>query len=70
MKKVLVPIDFSNQSENALITAANFAKKFDNNFTYIKKWVPEFQELTYPTPIVDHKFARERCLKTYKEALN
>ena len=45
-------------------------KKFDNNFTYIKKWVPEFQELTYPTPIVNHKFARERCLKTYKEALN
>ncbi|AUC14199.1 universal stress protein UspA [Tenacibaculum sp. SZ-18] len=28
MKKVLVPIDFSEQSENALITAANFAKKF------------------------------------------
>ena len=36
---------------------------------YIKKWVPEFQELTYPTPIVEHKFARERCLKTYKEAV-
>jgi deoxyribodipyrimidine photo-lyase len=31
--------------------------------------VPEFQELTYPTPMVDHKFARERCLSTYKEAL-
>ncbi|MFY7670085.1 universal stress protein [Tenacibaculum sp. MEBiC06402] len=29
MKRVLVPIDFSTQSENALITAANFAKKFD-----------------------------------------
>ncbi|CAL2060804.1 universal stress protein [Tenacibaculum sp. 190524A05c] len=29
MKRVLVPVDFSNQSENALITAANFAKKFD-----------------------------------------
>lgn len=28
MKKVLVPIDFSEQSENALITAANFARKF------------------------------------------
>jgi len=42
---------------------------FDKEHTYIKKWVPEFQELTYPTPMVDHKFARERCLSTYKEAL-
>jgi deoxyribodipyrimidine photo-lyase len=45
-------------------------QKFDKDLNYIKKWVPEFQELTYPLPIVDHKFARERCLKTYKEALN
>ena len=44
-------------------------KKFDKDFSYIKKWVPDFQELTYPSPMVDHKFARERCLKTYKEAL-
>lgn len=43
--------------------------KFDKKLEYIKKWVPDFQELTYPTPIVDHKMARERCLKTYKEAL-
>jgi deoxyribodipyrimidine photo-lyase len=42
---------------------------FDKEHTYIKKWVPEFQELTYTKPMVDHKFARERCLKTYKEAL-
>ena len=45
-------------------------KKFDNELEYIKKWVPDFQELTYPNPIVDHKIARERCLKTFKEALN
>lgn len=44
-------------------------QKFDKKLEYIKKWVPDFQELTYPTPIVDHKLARERCLKTYKEAL-
>jgi deoxyribodipyrimidine photo-lyase len=43
--------------------------KFDKDLDYIKKWVPDFQELTYPTPIVEHKFARERCLKTYKEAI-
>ena len=42
---------------------------FDKQHTYIKKWVPDYQELTYPTPMVDHKFARERCLTTYKEAL-
>ncbi|WP_282124058.1 cryptochrome/photolyase family protein [Algibacter mikhailovii] len=45
-------------------------QKFDKNLEYIKTWVPDFQELTYPTPIVDHKFARERCLSVYKEALN
>ena len=44
-------------------------QKFDKNFNYIKKWVPEYQELTYASPIVEHKFARERCLQTYKEAL-
>ena len=44
-------------------------KKFDKDFSYIRKWVPDFQELTYPSPMVDHKFARERCLRTYKEAL-
>jgi deoxyribodipyrimidine photo-lyase len=45
-------------------------QKFDKDLNYIKQWVPDFQELTYPLPIVDHKFARERCLETYKTALN
>lgn len=44
-------------------------KKFDPDFKYIKNWVPEFEELTYPQPIVDHKMARERCLQVYKIAL-
>lgn len=44
-------------------------KKFDPELKYIKKWVPEFQELSYPKPIVDHKFARERCLDTFKAGL-
>jgi deoxyribodipyrimidine photo-lyase len=44
-------------------------EKFDKQLEYINKWVPEFQELSYPTPIVDHKFARERCLHAYKTAL-
>lgn len=45
-------------------------QKFDKDLNYIKKWVPDFQELSYPTQMVDHKMARERCLTTYKEALN
>jgi deoxyribodipyrimidine photo-lyase len=45
-------------------------KKFDKDQKYIQKWVPDYQELTYPQPIVDHKLARERCLNTYKSALN
>jgi deoxyribodipyrimidine photo-lyase len=44
-------------------------KKFDKDLEYIQKWVPDFQELTYPKEMVDHKEARERCLKVYKEAL-
>jgi deoxyribodipyrimidine photo-lyase len=46
-------------------------KKFDKDLKYIKKWVPEFSDpFKYPSPIVDHKFARERCLKVYKEGLS
>ncbi len=44
-------------------------KKFDKDLKYIKKWVPEVEDISYPTPIVDHKEARERCLATYKIAL-
>ena len=45
-------------------------KKFDKNHDYIKKWVPNYQSPSYPKPIVEHKMARERCLETYKSALN
>ena len=44
-------------------------KKFDRDFEYIKRWVPEFGTAEYPAPIVEHKMARERCLRVYKEAL-
>ncbi|WP_394972313.1 cryptochrome/photolyase family protein [uncultured Croceitalea sp.] len=43
--------------------------KFDKQKEYINKWVPELQELTYPQKMVDHKMARERCLRVYKEAV-
>jgi deoxyribodipyrimidine photo-lyase len=44
-------------------------KKFDPQLKYIKHWIPEYDELTYIKPIVDHKYARERVLSTYKTAL-
>ena len=44
-------------------------KKFDKENKYIKKWVPEYGTDKYVDPIVDHKEARERCLSTYKSAL-
>ncbi|MBF02226.1 MAG: deoxyribodipyrimidine photolyase [Flavobacterium sp.] len=45
-------------------------KKFDKDLKYIKKWIPELDTSNYPEPIVDHKEARERCLKVYKKALD
>ncbi|MDG1477027.1 MAG: deoxyribodipyrimidine photo-lyase, partial [Vicingaceae bacterium] len=42
--------------------------KFDEQLKYIKKWVPEFNEIDYQ-PMVEHKMARERALLTYKEGL-
>lgn len=44
-------------------------KKFDPHLQYIRKWVPEFESLTYPPPIVEHERARQRCLETYNKAL-
>lgn len=44
-------------------------KKFDANLTYIRKWVPEFEEFTYPKPMVEHDFARKRCLEVYGKAV-
>ncbi len=45
-------------------------KKFDPDFKYIKKWIPEFGTKYYTKPIVEHKKAREKVLKVYKEALD
>lgn len=45
------------------------AQKFDKDFSYIRKWVPEFNAFGYPKPIVPHEFARDRALETYKKGL-
>lgn len=45
-------------------------EKFDKSMAYIKKWVPECNQLAYlQQPIVNHEFARKRVLEVYKEAL-
>jgi deoxyribodipyrimidine photo-lyase len=52
-----------------IFNPAEQIKKFDKDLKYIKKWVPEVETSTYTQPIVDHKEARERCLRIYKEAV-
>ena len=45
-------------------------EKFDKDKKYIKTWISEYGTDNYPGKMVDHKMARERCLKTYKEAIS
>ena len=52
-----------------IFNPASQQEKFDPELKYIKKWVPEYGNFGYTQPIVDHKSARERTLKAYKEAL-
>ncbi len=40
--------------------------KFDKEMKYISKWIPELNSGNYLLPIVEHTYARERCLKAYK----
>jgi len=42
------------------------AKKFDSESEYIKKWIPEYGTPDYPEPLIDHKYARNRAIETYK----
>jgi deoxyribodipyrimidine photo-lyase len=44
-------------------------QKFDKNLEYIKKWVPQYGTSGYPSPIVEHKMARERALKVFSHSL-
>ena len=44
-------------------------QKFDPELKYIRKWVPELEEFSYPKPIVVHEVARKRCLEVYAAAL-
>ena len=44
-------------------------QKFDKQFKYTRKWVPEFEDFSYPKPIVDHATARARALEVFGKAL-
>ena len=44
-------------------------EKFDKDLKYIRQWIPEFDTLQYPQPIVVHEEARERVLAAYAKAL-
>jgi deoxyribodipyrimidine photo-lyase len=44
-------------------------EKFDKQLQYIRKWVPELDSFDYPKPMVDHDFARKRCLEVYGKVL-
>ncbi|MEO8760454.1 MAG: deoxyribodipyrimidine photo-lyase [Bacteroidia bacterium] len=45
-------------------------RKFDSELKYIKKWLPNYDELTYIQPIVEHSFARQRAINTFKTSLS
>jgi deoxyribodipyrimidine photo-lyase len=44
--------------------------KFDQEFKYVKKWVPEYGTSKYPKPVVDISDIREKAISLYKSALN
>ena len=44
-------------------------KRFDPDLSYIRKWVPEWETLSYPPPMVIHEEARKRALAVYAKAV-
>lgn len=44
-------------------------EKFDPDLAYVKKWVPELGSAKYPQPMVEHVYARNRCLHEYSKVL-
>jgi|WetSurMetagenome_2_1015567.scaffolds.fasta_scaffold67615_2 deoxyribodipyrimidine photo-lyase len=48
----------------------NQQKKFDPQFKYIKKWIPEYGTPAYPKPIVNASEVRERAIMLYQSGIN
>lgn len=40
-------------------------KKFDPNYEYCKKWIPELNSFDYPNPMVDYKESKNKILKLF-----
>ena len=59
---------YSNDYYKAMSMESQMVR-FDPDGIYIKKWIPELETPLYSKPIVDHKEAREKCLRVYKEAV-
>ena len=45
------------------------AQKYDKDFEYIKKWIPELNSFDYPQPIVDFKTSSKNAVEKYKRYL-
>lgn len=41
------------------------AKKFDPDGSYVRRWVPEYDDGDYPQPIVEHRAERAEALRRY-----
>lgn len=44
-------------------------KKFDRDLEYIKKWIPEYGTSQYTEPMIDHRYARNRAIETYRKGI-
>jgi len=52
-----------------IFNPAEQTRKYDPRLEYVRRWVPEFDNPSYPRPVVDHTIARERALATYSSGL-
>jgi deoxyribodipyrimidine photo-lyase len=43
--------------------------KFDKYDEYVTKWIPELNTESYPQPMVEHTFARDRALQAFQAVL-
>ncbi|HBE43794.1 MAG TPA: deoxyribodipyrimidine photolyase, partial [Bacteroidales bacterium] len=44
-------------------------KKFDPVMEYVMRWVEDLNKPGYPQKIIDHGFARQRAVETYKAGI-
>lgn len=48
-----------------IFSPARQQEKFDPDYAYTRRWVPEYESSDYPKPVVDHATARDRALAAY-----